>query len=170
VQSSRRPLPIEDRRPMPITPNQPQPSVSSVLSVRNPSQPPGPSSISTGVTCPSLRTPMSARQSIPRGRLQNGLPWESACRRGRRRDMDDVHRSRPSTPEVDHSRPTSSLRVLRALREKPEPIRPSLHRSRQESLARAFEPPRVPVSRPGGEAAGDCRAGCLRSRLAVVDE
>jgi len=86
VQSSRRPLPIEDRRPMPITPNQPQPSVSSVPSVRNPTHPPGPSSISTGVTGPSLR------------------------------------------------------------------------------------PPRVPVSRPVGEAAGDCRAGCLRSRLAVVEE
>ena len=86
-----------------ITPGQPHSSVSSVLSVRNPTHPPGPSSISAGVTCPSLRSPSGARQSPPKGRLRNGLLEESACRRGGERDIDDPCRPLPLKAHVRRS-------------------------------------------------------------------
>jgi hypothetical protein len=98
------------------------------------------------VTCPSLRTTSGARQSPPKGRLRNGLFEESACRRGMRRDIEAPRRPLPLkahvrrsavsvgfaagrltgtrgtwTADVDHSRPSSALRVLCALREKPDP-------------------------------------------------
>jgi hypothetical protein len=59
--------------------------------------------IGPGVTCSSLSTISGARQSPPKGRLRNGLLWESACRRGIEDELGYPRRSLPSTADVQRS-------------------------------------------------------------------
>ena len=92
--------------------------------------------------------------------------------------MDDVHRSRPSkahvrcsavsvgfavgrltgtrgswTADVDHSRPTSILRVLRALREKPDPSTRAVIDLNRSDLPESSNTHECPSVDPEGETA-----------------
>ena len=144
-----------------------------------------------GVVCSSLPTTLGARQSPPKGRLRNGLLEESACRRGVRDDVEDPRRPLPSKAHVQRSavsvgsaagRLTGTRGTLKARVEHSivmsrrtstihfeDPLRgsTSITSIGWEWFVAAFQPPRVPVSRPRR---GDCGTGCSRSRLAGVKE
>ena len=67
--------------------------------------------------------------------------------------MDDAHRSRRSKAEVEHFQPISSLRVLRALREKPDPPTRAVIDLNRSDLPESSNTPECPSVDPEGETA-----------------